>query len=406
MPRKSIYITELTLSSFRNYESLELTLGPGMVLFQGANGQGKSNLLEAVYLLAVAKSPRASTDRELVRFDSESEETYSRVSASVHTGGDPLRVQIDFRSTLVPVSNGDNGNGPSESISVQKYFRVNGVPRRASDVVGQVNAVMFSADDLEIVYGTPSVRRRYLDILISQLDRGYLKALQRYGRVMTQRNHLLRSIKEGSSRAEELEFWDDELIAEGKQIIARRAETMRDLNDIALHMHQSLTGDGEPLALEYRPNVQLGDSLDEDDIASDMRKAMVSRRQRELSRGVTVTGPHRDDMGMLVDGMEVSGYASRGQARTVVLAMKLAEAALLKEGRKQEPVLLLDDVFSELDAARRVHVLETVSSYEQSFITTTDVEAIDERFLGKMSRFVVRRGSVQADEVSAETGTL
>ncbi len=245
---KKIYISHLSLVNFRNYERLELDFQPGIVLLEGENGQGKSNLLEAIYLLSIAKSPRASADRELIRRYPTEDEIYSRVSANVERQGDPLRVQIDFRSTPVAIENDEAGQstrGGAEGISVQKYFRVNGVPRRASTLVGQLNTVMFSAEDLELVHGSPTIRRRYLDILISQLDPQYLRGLQRYHRVVYQRNHLLKMVKEGQSGRDELAFWDDELIKEGKYIMAQRLLTIQALSEVAAPIHQELSGNGE-----------------------------------------------------------------------------------------------------------------------------------------------------------------
>jgi DNA replication and repair protein RecF len=371
-----------------------------MVLLAGENGQGKTNLLEAVYMLAVARSPRSSSDRELVNWNAASEETYSRVAATVQRGGKPLRVQIDFRSTpsALPEEPEDDSEPSRRSpagISVQKYLRVDGVPRRASGFVGQLNAVLFSAEDLELIYGTPSVRRRYMDILISQFDVAYLRALQAYQRVMTQRNSLLRSVRDGRSSPSELDFWDDQLVAEGVVIIQRRVETLRELSAAASPVHVALSGSDSRLALEYRPNVELSGESTPEAIERDFRRAMESRRGRELAQAVSVTGPHRDDLGALLDGMEVQAYASRGQARTVALAMKLAEAAYLRDQRRQEPVILLDDVFSELDPSRRAHVLETVSRYEQCIITTADEAAIGDEYLKRMARFTVRSGVVE-----------
>lgn len=375
------------------------------MLLEGENGQGKSNLLEAIYLLSIAKSPRASADRELIRRYPTEDEIYSRVSANVERDGDPLRVQIDFRSTPVPAENeaGQPAKRGLEAISVQKYFRVNGIPRRASTLVGQLNAVMFSADDLELVHGSPTVRRRYLDILISQLDSQYLRGLQRYHRVVSQRNHLLRMVREGQASRNEMAFWDDELVKEGKYIMAQRLITIGKLSEVAAPIHRELSGNGESLEMSYEPNVNISESNSEDDIAEDIREAIESRRQREFAQGVTVSGPHRDDLLLLIDGMDVGTYASRGQARTVVLAMKLAEASYLKTQRHQEPILLLDDVLSELDTVRRAHVLERASQYQQSFVTTADVDAIEPRFLSQMSRYIVRGGN--AEQMADGTGT-
>ena len=372
-----------------------------MVLIQGENGQGKSNLLEAIYVLAVAKSPRATTDRELIRRDSNQEETYSRLSATIQRESDNLRVQIDYRSVPTPADeeDGPDRDGPQrigpEGISVQKYVRVNGSPRRASDLVGQVNAVMFSAEDLELVHGPPTGRRRYLDILISQVDNHYLRSLQRYQRVVSQRNHLLKLVRQGGSRGDELDFWDEELIKEGKFLMERRVQTVQALTQLAGSTHRELTEGHEGLDLIYRPSIPIGPDASAESLAGDLRHAIQSGRQRETAQGFTVFGPHRDDLQILIEGMDAAAYASRGQTRTAVLAMRLAEAHYLMDRRQQEPILLLDDVLSELDSARRTQALDTASRYQQCFITTTDVDSIDTRFLRSMSRFVVREGRVE-----------
>ena len=389
--------------NFRNYEQLELDLKPGMVLFQGDNGQGKSNLLEAIYMLAVAKSARASTDRELVRRQPVDEETYSRISAIVDRVAEPkedrddssLRLQIDFSSTPIPLEDGSENLGSIGGISVQKYIRVNGVPRRASYLVGQLNAVMFTADDLELVYGSPAIRRRYMDILISQLDQQYLRTLQRYQRVLTQRNSLLKAIREGRSHEGELAFWDEQLVSEGEYIIGQRRLCIQELSEMAAPIQQGLSGNGDPFQIIYQPNVSLNDCADQRAIGESIQASLLERRRRELAQGVTVTGPHRDDLVMLLGGMDVEAYASRGQSRTVVLAMKLAEAGYLKARRGQEPILLLDDVLSEVDTQRREHVLDQASQYQQSFLTTADVGNIDQHHLSAMTRYAVKSGTVQ-----------
>ena len=261
----------------------------------------------------------------------------------------------------VDVTGGDDAEnvGLLGGISVQKYIRVNGVPRRASALVGQLNAVMFSAEDMELVYGPPSVRRRYMDILISQLDRQYLRTLQRYQRVVTQRNSLLKAIREGRSNERELAFWDDRLVSEGEYIIDQRRACIQRLSELAAPIQQGLSGYGEAMEITYRPNVALGSCANTGSVAESMHRSLRDKRGRELAQGVTVTGPHRDDLRILLNGMDAGPYASRGQTRTVVLAMKLAEAAYLKAHRGQEPILLLDDVLSELDPGRREHVLES-----------------------------------------------
>ena len=362
-----------------------------MVLLQGGNGQGKSNLLETIHVLAIAKSTRASSDRELVRHQAAADGMHAQVSAVVQRQGEPVRVQIDFTPALGSCAN-DEGR---EEATLQKSVRLNGAPRRISDLVGEVNAVMFSAQDLELVLGTPPGRRRYLDILLSQLDHHYLRALQRYQRVLYQRNHLLKSVREGRSKAGELSFWNDELATSGKYIMARRAKTVEALSGIAGPIHRELTGNGEELALVYRPGVDSTPTPSEEKMDAALRMAMEEHRSRELAQGFTVCGPHRDDVQMLLDGMDAAMYASRGQCRTVVLAMRLAEASYLRGQRGQEPILLLDDVLSELDAPRRVQVVDRAGQYEQCFITTADERAIEREYLSRMTRLMVHDGQLE-----------
>lgn len=372
---------------------------PGMVLFHGRNGQGKSNLLEAIYLLAIAKSHRASSDREMVRWRRQDEDLHTQVSAVVQRKTDRLRVQID----LAPLADPDavRTADPSEdgrsgrTSGVRKTIRVNGVPRRAADTVGEVNAVLFTVDDIDLVSGPPPVRRRYLDILISQIDQRYLRSLQRYQRVLSQRNHLLKTIREGRASPGEMEFWDDELVAEGAYLMVQRARTLGELSDSADPIHRELTGDGERLEMIYRPRVPMRPGASDGETASDLRRALDDQRPREIDQGFTVTGPHRDDVQMLLDGVDAGDYASRGQSRTVVLAMKLAEARYLSGARGHEPILLLDDVLSELDGVRRARVLEWAGRYQQCMITTADPASIEDPFLKGMDRLAVVQGRIE-----------
>ncbi len=367
---------------------------PGMTLFQGDNGAGKSNLLEAMYLLAVARSPRASNDRELVRRINHKGEFYAQVAGKIERQQDSVDLQINFRTMNTP-----NPATGGVGMSAQKYFRVNGASRRASTLIGHLNAMMFSADDLEIVYGAPSVRRRYLNILISQTDRAYLSTIQRYERVVRQRNHLLRQIRDGAGRVGELSFWDDELVKEGSEIVSQRLTTVRTLSEGASPIYSDLSDGGESLTIAYKPNVSLPNDMSGEGIAEALREKLAERKGRELARGITVTGPHRDDLALTLDGMEASAFASRGQARTAVLALKLAEGSYLREKRGQEPVILLDDVLSELDAARREQVIGHASQYHQTLITTADADSIFRQLPPNTTRFRVKGGRIQALDI-------
>ena len=374
-----------------------------MVLVHGANGQGKSNLLEALYMLAIAKSSRASTDRELVRWHAASERSHAQVSATAQRTNGNVRVQLDFTpvaDAFVPGPELGDGKEEPGTTPVQKLVRINGVPRRASDLVGEINAVLFTAQDLELVLGSPSVRRRYLDILVSQLDRQYMRELQHYQRVLTQRNHLLKSIRETRSQTSELDYWDDEMVTAGAHVMSKRARAISDLNELAAPVLQELSGGTETLRLVYLPSVEIDAGTSDEDAQQAIRHGLESQRGREVAQGFTALGPHRDDLQMLLDDIDVALYASRGQCRTVVLAMKLAEASYLMDRAGQEPVLLLDDVLSELDADRRDRVLDRASKYEQCFITAADTEPVGDRYLRRMARLLVREGRAELETPS------
>ncbi len=373
-----------------------------MILLEGANGQGKSNLLEAAYLLAIAKSNRASMDREMVRSEARiGPQPHAQILAHLTLADGDVRLQVDFSPS------GNSGNphseaetATSEAAVFHKSFRVNGVGRRASSVVGILNAVMFGAEDLELVYGTPSIRRRYLDILISQLDDRYLRSLQRYHKILAQRNHLLKRIRHRSASPDELQFWDVELIAEASFIIEQRANTLASLNDIVAPLHSELAGADDMLELVYRPSIDIPQEVTVDVAAEILTEGLADERSREIAQGFTILGPHRDDVEPQIAGMQASAYASRGQVRTVVLAMKLAEAEHLKRRRGQEPVLLLDDVLSELDSGRRNLVLDKAATYQQCFITTAEPDIIRPERLSQMHRFDVKLGSVKAISIT------
>ena len=389
------------MTNFRNYEGLQLDLPPGMVLLYGSNGQGKTNILEAIYLLAVVKSPRASSDRDLVRREALERGEHSQVSAVVQRDGVPLRVAIGLQRASADAS---APAGATEQVggAIQKQVRVNGAPRRVSDLVGEVNAVLFTAQDMGIVLGPPSSRRRYVDILISQVDNRYLRLLQKYQQVMSQRNQLLKAVRDGRSQPEELEFWDGELVESGAYIMQRRASTISAVAELAAPLHEELSGGGEGLQIVYRPSV--GSDADEQGLVDAMKEALERSRPREIAQGFTVVGPHRDDLLMLLDGFDAGSSASRGQCRTLVLALKLAEASFLRDERGQEPVLLLDDILSELDADRRARVLDRAGLYQQCILTAATLESVDRLFIDRMSKFRVADGKVSPLE-STERGS-
>ena len=289
---------------------------------------------------------------------------------------------------------------PLGPTSFQKSLRVNGIVRTAAEFVGAINIVFFQADDLELVTGPPSVRRRYLDILISQADAAYLKNQQRYSRVVMQRNQLLRRIREGQAKMDELEFWDSRLAHEGAAIVERRQKAVDDLVTHSTPVHENLSSGGV-LSLDYRPRVsggardpRAGSDFGTASVADNILNALRSVRAREVAQGVTVIGPHRDDLDIVLDGQPAGAFASRGQARSIALTLKLAEAAVVTESAGRKPILALDDVLSELDATRRRLVLDGVRDYDQVLLTTADFSLIGDKYLANANSFAVRNGAV------------
>lgn len=366
-----MYVSRLQLTNFRNYRHLDLHLPLGAVFLFGDNAQGKTNLLEAIYLLATTRSPRAESDAELINRRAVAEgEAVARLVAEGERRDGPVKVEIAI--ALDAAAGGRITN---------KRLRVNGVPRRAADLVGQIGAVLFSAQDIEIITGPPLLRRRYLDILLYQVDRGYLTARQHYTRVLAQRNHLLRRIKDGHAQAAELTFWDGELAKYGSQIVQARARAVAELAQETATAHHALSAGRETLSLVYRPHLdeeppQDIAALSQGDLAARFSELLKGSLRRELAAGATVIGPHRDDVHILLDGEPASAYASRGQQRTAALSLRLAEARYLHVHSGEEPVLLLDDVLSELDSRRRSQIMAMAGQYQQVIMTATEPDAI------------------------------
>ncbi len=392
-----MYLATLSLRNFRNYRRLDLDLPPGLVVFSGGNSQGKSNLLEAVYMLALGRSPRTTTEGEVVGWSAQEPFLYAQVRARVATSQGSLQLQVDL------VGQSRQTGAGLEPPAVQKRVRVNGVLRPVAGLVGQLNAVLFDASDIQLVEGPPALRRRYLDILISQVDSAYLRALQRYQRVLSQRNRLLRLIRERRAKEPELEFWDEEMAQHGAYLLSCRLQAVTALAASAGPLYARLLGGSGPLSLEYLPTVMpLADG--EEALQQRLRDALRKGRQREVALGATQVGPHRDDLRVAVGGREVGVYGSRGERRLAGLALRLAEGEHLAQRRGEGPVLLLDDVLSELDETRGRQVLEAVAGYEQVLLTTTSLRPLVGSPRRPASTFRVVEGTVRPAGEAEEVG--
>jgi DNA replication and repair protein RecF len=388
-----MWVRRLTLRNFRNYARQELQLPRGTVLLLGENAQGKSNLLEAVFLLATTRSERAQTDGELIRWEALAEpQPVARVTAEVERADGLLQIEV-------AVAGRPKGTGP-ERTPASKRLRVNGVPRRQADVVGQLMAVLFTTDDMTLISGAPAERRRYLDVTLTQVEPAYRRALQRYTKVVTQRNALLRRIQEGEAQAGELSFWDEELSREGAVLVAQRALAARALARHARDAHLRVSAEAEELSIAYQPRLEGWDGeraaeAAPEQLSAALRDALEAGRRRDIGAGLTLSGPHRDDLSFALNGVAAASFASRGQQRTVALALRLAEARYMSERRGELPVVLLDDVLSELDAGRRRAVLESLGEWDQLLITSADGDRFAEGLPQAAAVFHVRAGRVE-----------
>lgn len=375
-----------------------------MSVFFGGNAQGKTTILEAMYLLAIARSFRAENERELVNFNAATLGEHALVSGAIEKQDERFSVYIGYQTQLRPSESNSHSStlnvSSSETsslvnarnVSVRKQIRVRRKPCTGADLVGLVGAVLFSADDIELVYGAPASRRRYLDILLSQSDSNYIRLLQRYRRVVQQRNQVLRALKERRANLDELEFWNDQLIKEGSGLTWSRYNAVERLATFATAHYKNLTDANQVFTITYIPSIACGRDLD--DTESIFRDRLNEVKGRELTLSSTAIGPHRDDVTLAVDRRDMGIFASRGEARSVALALRLSEASYLSSVKGEEPIILLDDVLSEMDLQRRIRVLEKITAYEQAVITTTDQDIIELHLGTGPDYFQVLDGSV------------
>jgi DNA replication and repair protein RecF len=397
-----MYVSHLSLRNFRNYRELELGIQPGTTLFYGPNAAGKTTLLEALYYLATTKSPRSSADRELINWDTIADlgiAPFTRLVTAVQRrspNGRDEQLQIE----LVVQRRQDAGGTPLPT--TQKTIRVNKTARRALDLVGQLRVVLFTPLDIELLTGPPADRRRWLDIMLSQLDGRYVRALSEYQKGVLQRNALLRSWREGRSSRRmpnrdearrQLRFWDQQLTTNGAYIIAARQSAIHEIAELAAPIHREIAGVPQTLTIHYVGTVSGGSERQE--LEQRFNEELERGLRDEMDRGQTLIGPHRDDVVCRLDEIDIGVFGSRGQQRSLTLALKLAEAELMRRRTGDTPVLLLDDILSELDAARRAHLLQFIDRPDQqTLMTAADLADFDPSFLARINRARVDHGRV------------
>ena len=358
-------IKSIKLENFRNYENLELSFEKGTNILYGDNAQGKTNVLEAVYLSATTKSHKGSKDKEIIRFGQDE----AHIRTNLDKEGMEYRVDMHLKK------------------SKSKGIAVNGQHlKKAAQLLGLLNVVFFSPEDLSIIKNGPSERRRFVDMELCQIDKYYLYNLNQYNKIVNQRNKLLKDFYHNTDIYETLHVWDMQLVTYGKQIIERRKEFVDQLNDIIYGIHKNLSGGREEIVIVYEPDTE----------AENFEYELQKFREKDIKYKMTSVGPHRDDFSFVVNGVDIRKYGSQGQQRTAALSLKLSEIELVKKVTGDNPVLLLDDVLSELDSNRQNYLLNNIGNI-QTIITCTGLdEFINNRFsIDKI--FKVTNGRIESE---------
>ena len=342
-------IESIELKSYRNYDELHMDFNEGTNILYGDNAQGKTNILEAVYVCCTTKSHRGSKDREMIQFEREE----SHIKLNIRKHDVPYRIDMHLKKNKA------------------KGVAINGIPiRKASELFGIVNVVFFSPEDLNLIKNGPAERRRFIDLELCQLNKLYVHALVQYNKVISQRNKLLKELMFRPEYEETLDIWDMQMIQYGKEIVRCRQEFIDQINGIILDIHRQLSGGKEKLRLIYEPDTSI------QEFESDLKKS----RPQDLKQKTTLVGPHRDDISFVVNGIDIRKFGSQGQQRTAALSLKLAEIELVKQLVRDYPILLLDDVLSELDSGRQEHLLSGIN-HIQTMITCTGLDDfINHRF--------------------------
>ncbi len=349
-----------------------MTFGPGPQLVWGPNAAGKTSLLEAIVLLAWGRSHRTATDVEMIRWN----RPFARVEG--HVAGPDATLEV----ALV-----------AEGAGQRKRIRVNGVPRRATALLGTLRAVLFAPEEMLLVAGSPALRRAALDQLAGQRSTMYVRELATYGRALQQRNGLLRAIREEQASRDELRFWDASILDSGAIVVAERLRLLAELAGPLRSAHAEIAPEeaaGQGLAIRYETNAP---AMPGETPREALARRLAETAEKEVWNGTTLIGPHRDDLVFELDGRGLAGFASRGQQRTAILAFKLAELDLLTALDGRPPLLLLDDVFSELDPARRGHLVRRIAELPQAFVTTTALDDLDRELRAHATSWEVSSGS-------------
>ncbi len=391
-----MHLTHLSLTNFRNYGRLELDIPLGTTLLHGRNAQGKTNLLEAIYYLATSRSPQADKDQQMINWDAAQTDdpiVVGRLVAQVATKTESRHIEI----RLILEKSRGMGNGQR---SFRREALVNRRKVRLMDLLGNLRVVLFLPEDMQLITGPPNGRRRYMNITLCQIDPIYCRNLSQYNKTIEQRNALLRQIGEGVGSPDILPIYDDQAVELGSHIFSRRTQFLADMEREAKRIHyEELTGGAESIRLSYQPRLN-GNSdpqngrVNSASIQEQFANALKQNRTTDIARGVTTVGPHRDDWQFEINGRALSSYGSRGQQRSALLALKMAEINWMAAQTGETPILLLDEVAAELDEQRRALLLNYIQKSTQAIVTATDPAMFPNDFLRHATNLEVVSGRI------------
>jgi len=356
-------IEKLELNNYRNYDRLDIDFSKGTNILYGDNAQGKTNILESIYVCSTTKSHRGSKDKEIINF----KEKESHIKLIVNKNDISFRIDMHLKKNM------------------PKGIAINGISiKKASELFGIVNVVFFSPEDLDIIKRGPSERRRFIDLELCQLDKIYVNNLVNYNKCLNQRNKLLKEMDYKPELEETLDIWDEQISIYGSKIIERREAFVKQLNDIIYSIHSNLTAHKEKLTIIYEKCIE----------KENLYNNLVKNRKRDIMHKITSVGPHRDDISFYDKNIDIKKYGSQGQQRTAALSLKLAEIELVKKVIHDTPILLLDDVLSELDKNRQNHLLNSLSDV-QTFITCTGLDELVENNFSINKIYKVVEGKIE-----------
>ena len=401
-----MYITHLSLTNFRNFSRLDFHVSPGNILLLGGNAQGKTSLLEAIYYSSTFFSFQAENDKQLINFLVDDEPLLvTRLVTDFTSAGNTHQIEVRLISDLTSQNN---------HTRFRKEILIDGVKRKISEAIGFMQVVLFLPQMMQIIESSPENRRRFINLTLSQVIGHYNVALSQYTNALTQRNALLKTLGERGGDLRQLDYWDEQLSNFGSFIIYQRIQALNEIEKIALPILRELTHGMEILRIVYKPSIdplpktqnqmslpielsQVRNSVSLVKIQQIIQQSLAEHRSEDIFRGVTLLGPHRDEIRFFTNGIDLGSYGSRGQVRTLLLALKLTETIWMKDKTGNWPILLLDEILAELDVQRSVDLLTKINDYEQVFLTTTDAELFPKDFIKKSHVWQVKNGRINQE---------